>query len=566
LRGCCIGIAKARELKMSGDSNIPVLIVGGGPIGLALAADLGRRGIDVVLIERRSERLGPARMLEVGVRTMEFCRQLGIAEDVRNWGWPPDHSLDSVFVTNLNGYELGRIRAPTLASTRTSLESPERAVPCPQTWFDPILLRSAKSFPNVKLRHQTELVDFTQDCDGVTAMVKQAGSDSYETLRANYLVGCDGAESFVRHQLGIQIRGRPHIDWSLNIYLRIPDFLSFHGTPQAFRYVFVGPTGTWSFLTAIDGRDLFRLQLVGVDKDALEKIEVGKLMGRILGRQIPHSVESKVLWARKMTVADRFSDGRIFLAGDSAHAHPPNGGLGMNTGIQDSFDLGWKLAAVTRGWGGSRLLDSYDIERRPACARANETSLANFGRLRDGSEDREIEAPTEAGYAARRRIGARLVTENEKSWHPPGAHLGHVYQPSPIVIPDGTTRPDDDRVGYAPSSFPGARAPHFWIHAGRSILDLFGGGFLQLVFDDTNTNQLERAAKQRGVPFEVFRVRNPEAALLYEKPLVLVRPDGHVAWRGDLVPEDCLGLIDTVRGAGLAASARRSEELSQLAS
>jgi 2-polyprenyl-6-methoxyphenol hydroxylase-like FAD-dependent oxidoreductase len=544
-------------MAMSKRTDTSVLIIGGGPIGLALAADLGRRGIDVSLIERRDGRLGPARMLEVGVRTMEFCRQLGIVDEVRNWGWPSSHSLDSVFVTNLNGYELSRLKVSTLAANRASPPSPERTVPCPQTWFDPIVKRCAQSFPTVKLRYQLELEDFVQDGDGVTAIVRDEQTGIREEIRALYLIGCDGTDSTVRALLGIQVRGRPHIDWSMNIYLRIPDFLSSHKTPEAFRYVFVGPKGTWSFLTTVDGKELFRLQLLGIDKDALERTDVGALMRCLFDREVSYTVESKVLWVRKMTVADRFRDGRVFLAGDAGHAHPPNGGLGMNTGIQDSFDLGWKLAAVLQGWGGPCLLDSYDLERRPASARATEVSVINLGRLRDGSDDPDIEAATAQGEAARKRVGARLLAENEKSWQPPGAHLGHIYQPSPIVVPDDTPRPMDDAFRYVPTAFPGARAPHFWLSPNRSVIDLFGDGFTLLVFGNSSVASLEEAARRRGVPLQTRRILDPQAAALYARRIVLVRPDGHVAWRADALPNDCLALIDTVRGSGLNAAARR---------
>ena len=286
-------------------------------------------------------------------------------------------------------------------------------------------------------------------------------------------------------------------------------------------------------------------------------------MRRCFGRDIPYTIEDKSFWVRKRTVADRFSDGRVFLAGDAAHAHPPNGGLGMNTGIQDAFDLGWKLAATLAGWGGEVLLESYDHERRPASARAAEVSLANYRRLVSAAQRAEIYAPTPAGAAARREIGARLVEENEKSWHPIGVHLGYIYHPSPIVVPDSTPMPPDDTVGYVPTAFPGARAPHAWLAEGRSILDLFGAGFVLLAFADVPTAALERAAAARAMPFVVHHIRQREIAELYGRALVLVRPDGHVAWRGDQVPDDAQALIDTVRGAGPRIAARRATELSR---
>jgi hypothetical protein len=230
----------------------------------------------------------------------------------------------------------------------------------------------------------------------------------------------------------------------------------------------------------------------------------------------------------------------------------------MNTGIQDAFDLGWKLDAALAGWGGPHLLDSYDLERRPAAARACEMSVMNYRRLTGNTRDPAIEAASEAGAAARARIGRNLVAENEKSWHPVGVHLGYVYHPSPIVVPDGSEMPEDDLVGYRPAAFPGARAPHHWLAPGRSTLDLFGTGFVLLRFADRAVGALEAAASRRRVPLRVHGIADNAAAALYGAALVLVRPDGHVAWRGERVPEDALALIDRVRGAASPIAARRA--------
>ena len=539
-------------------TDTQVLIAGGGPIGLALAADLGRRGARTLLVERNENRIGSAKMLEVGVRTMEFCRQLGIADRVRHWGFPLDWALDSAFVTSMSDWELGRVRTPALGAYRSTDVSPERGQPCPQTWFDPILQDCARGFPSVTIRHRVRLDSFVQDDAGVTATLTDLAAGRGETVRADFLVGCDGFASTVREQLGIAVRGDPHIDWSMTIYLRIPDFFAGHDKEKAFRYVFVGPEGTWSFISIVDGRDLWRLQLVDVDEHRLESADIPALMRRCMGREVAFTIEDKTLWVRKRTVADRFMDGRVFLAGDCAHAHPPNGGLGMNTGIGDAFDLGWKLAAVLAGWGGPVLLDSYDYERRPASARAAEVSLQNYRRLTSAAQRAEILSPTPAGDAARRAIGARLVEENEKSWHPVGVHLGHIYHPSPIVVPDGTPAPADDTVGYVPTAFPGARAPHAWLAPEKSTLDLFGDGFVLLAFADIATEPLVRAAATRAVPLAVHRIADPQVAALHAARLVLVRPDGHVAWRGDALPPLCEALIDTVRGAGPRVAARRA--------
>ena len=276
----------------------PVLIAGGGPIGLALAADLGRRGVATVLVEERENKLNPAKMLEVSVRTMEFCRQLGIVDKVRTWGFPPDWPLDSVFVTDLKGYELGRVRMPALADLAHLPVSPERGMPCPQTWFDPILQDFARTFPHVTLRHCVKVESFVQDADGVTATLRDRDG-SAETVRSKYLIGCDGFASTVRELLGIAIRGEPHIDWSMTIYLRIPDLHTQHDKGKAFRYVFVGPEGTWSFLSIVDGKDLWRLQLVDLDEGRLQNADIPALMRRCMGGDVAYTIEGKNLSGSK---------------------------------------------------------------------------------------------------------------------------------------------------------------------------------------------------------------------------------------------------------------------------
>ena len=250
-------------------TETPVLIVGGGPIGLAVAADLGRRGISATLIEKNENKIGPAKMLEVSVRTMEFCRQLGIVDKVRHWGFPMDYPLDNAFVTDMQGYEIGRLRAPSLAEERSSRFSPERGMMCPQTWFDPILQQAARSYPHITVRHEVELETFEQDESGVTATVRDHRAGAIDSVRTRFLIGCDGFASTVRALLGIEVRGEHHIDWAMNIYLRIPDFFAQHNKDRAIRYVFVGPQGTWSFISLVDGKDLWRLQLVGLDEEKL---------------------------------------------------------------------------------------------------------------------------------------------------------------------------------------------------------------------------------------------------------------------------------------------------------
>jgi 2-polyprenyl-6-methoxyphenol hydroxylase-like FAD-dependent oxidoreductase len=528
--------------------------VGGGPIGLALAAELSTRGVPAVLIDERRDQhgdaqVGTAKMIVVSMRTAEFCRRLGLSPALREWGFPLDHGMDSIFVTSMQGWELGRVRTPTLAEEAFGEHSPERDRPCPQTWFDPILRNYVRRVGVVELRYDSRLSSFEQDEGGVTARIVDTTSGEEATVRAKYLIGCDGYHSTVRSQLGIDVSGEPHLDTSMSVYVRIPELGRYHDKGDAYRYVGVSAAGTWAALTTIDGRDLYRLQLIGANDIDVHAHDLGAVLRRFLGPDVPFTVEDVSVWERKMTVASRFSEGRVFLAGDSAHAHPPNGGLGMNTGIPDAWDLGWKLSAVLEGWGGPGLLEAYDVERRPACRRAAAQSLRNYHSLVGDTNQSAIEDPSAEGQGAREEMGRRLVEENEKVWNPVGIHLGYLYHPSPLVIDDGSPVPPDDPYGYAPSARPGARAPHIWLDAQHSILDVFGLGFTLLDFGAEDAHVLAAAAHQRGVPVTVVPVDHAGAAALYERKLVLVRPDGHVAWRGDQSPSDPLDVIDAVRGA-----------------
>lgn len=545
-----------RDMLNTLPADVPVLIVGAGPIGLALAAYLGKQGIRTLLVERGEDRQGSAKMIVVSVRTMEFCRQLGLADAVRNWGFPLNHGLDSIFVTSLQGHELGRVRTPPLNVPYDTPFSPERERPCPQTWFDPILRDCAMAQPGIELRYQTSLESFMQDAGGVRAQLRDA-SGTLQTVRAQYLVGADGYSSTVRRQLGIEVRGAKHLDVSMSIYLTIPNLVDQHAIGDAYRYLFVGEKGVWCVLTTIDGHDLYRIQLIGAGGAAVEEMDINDVVKSCLGEDVAYTLRDTSSWVRKSTVADRFMDGRVFLAGDAAHAHPPNGGLGMNTGILDAWDLGWKLSAVLKGWGGGHLLGSYDFERRPASARATEESLRNYGRLVDEVSAPGIGEATPAAQKIRSEVGQRLVKANEKAWHPIGIHLGHVYFPSPIVVDDGTPPVSEEQEEYVPTAQPGARAPHVWLAEGeRSILDCFGDGFTLLNFGNVDVASLEAAAKKVSMPLSVVCIDNAQAQKLYERKLALVRPDGHVAWRGDELPADCEWLLDRVRGAVSGVAAR----------
>jgi len=531
--------------------NVPVLIVGGGPVGLALAADLGWRGIACELVEQSDGAIATPKMNEVNTRTMEFCRRLGIAETVRNCPFPGDYSLDVVFVTNLCGHELARMRRATRSQQKAESYSPERLQICSQLWFDPILRAFAQAQPGVRLRYRTRLSSFAASADGVTAELDDLETGKRETIRAQYLVGCDGATSAIRDALGIGLGGQGNLGHPVHLFFRAPDLLGTCGKAPGVFFLAIDRGGLWANIRVIDpANGLWRLMALDSDgQQTPDSVDRAALLRRAVGRSIDVEWKGASVWSRRSVVADRYSQGRVFLAGDAVHQLSPTGALGMNTGIGDAVDLGWKLAATLSGWGGLGLLASYDAERRPIGFR-NVSMAAEFylahGEFADGIA--AIEDDTEAGRQLRQRLGESLTRDVGRMFRTAGLQLGYRYESSPICIEDGTPPPPDDPETFIPSARPGSRAPHAPLADGRSTLDLFGRNFVLLRFGDVQAAALEDAAKARGVPFSVADIAEPAVADMYGARLVLVRPDGHVAWRGDATPRDAGKLIDRVRG------------------
>jgi 2-polyprenyl-6-methoxyphenol hydroxylase-like FAD-dependent oxidoreductase len=532
-----------------------VLIVGGGPVGLGLAADLGRRGIRAVLVEKGDGTIFHPRANTVNSRTMEFCRRWGIAEQVRRSGAPPDFPPDILYLTGLQGYLLAKIPRPTHGGHQPLPHTPERSQRCNQLFFDPILRGLAQGFPSVDLRYDTVFEDFAQDDAGVTASLRDA--EGAYTLRAQYLVAACGGGSVVRDRLAVRMDGIQVLSYHLNLFLRIPQLWTWHDKGKAAFYMFVTQARREANLVELNGDDLWRMSLdFGPDRKPAADIDPAALVRRFVGADVPYEVISVLPWTCRSIVADKWRQGRVMLAGDAVHQHGPAGGFGMNTGMGDAVDLGWKLAALVQGWGGPALLDGYQAERRPVAQRNVTEATENMMLLTDTQDLDGLEQDSPAGAALRQRVGDEILRNKTKQYVSDGIALGYRYEASPIVVPDGTEAPPYTSMEYRQTSRPGARAPHGFLADGRSTLDLFGDGFVLLDFGGDATKLLA-AARQRDVPLSVAPIAEPEIAALYERRLVLVRPDGHVAWRGDAPPADALGLIDRVRGAGPASEGRK---------
>ncbi len=536
---------------------LPILIVGGGPVGLGLAGELGWRGQRCIMLERTDGVVGQPKMDFVGVRTMEFCRRWGIVKWVHEAGYNRAYPQDCAWVDSLTGHEFGReVFAALQDEPRLPQSTYSRGERCPQNFFDPVLARFAGQFPAVELRFEAEVLGFEERPDRVIAHTRNLATGAEQQVEGSYLVGCDGGSSMVRKQLGIGMTGPAALTHTTNVIFGCAGLEQLHDKRPGYRFIFIGPTGTWATLVAIDGRDHWRFSLVGsADAAHPGEAEVRAAIIRAMGKPFDFEITSIMPWTRRQLLADSYGRNRVFICGDACHLTSPTGGFGMNTGLQEAVDLGWKLAAMQEGWGGPHLMDSYGTERRPVAARNIAEATRNLQRMltpRTKAPPAEIFLPGAEHDAARRAFGDEYTALMKPEWFTPGIHLGYVYEGSPLIVPDGTPPPPDDPNSYTQASRPGSRAPHVWLGPDRSTLDLFGRGFVLLRFGSASGEALEQAAATRGVPLVTQALTQPEAVAAYERALVLVRPDGHVAWRGDTAPDaaTALTIIDTARGAG----------------
>ncbi len=527
-----------------------VLIVGAGPVGLGLALDLGWRGVRCVVVEQTDGTVRFPRANAVNVRTMEFCRRWGIAEKVREAAIPPDYPHTAIYVTSLAGHEIARVERPSHGGNRPSAFSPEQPQRCNQLWFDPILRRRAEAFADVRLRYRCRFESFEQDADGVVAELTDLDSGARERIAAQYLIACCGGHSTVRPQLGIALQGLPDMGFPVHIFFRVAALWGRHDKGKAALHYLMGADGRWATMVSVNGDDLWSLSVELADhRRDLGEAEARGLIDRAIGTSVDYRIESISHWVRREMVADRYGEGRVLIAGDCAHVNGPEGGYGMNTGMGDAVDLGWKLQAVLDGWGGPNLLPSYEAERRPIALRNVGEATRNLHR--HVFDCPEIALDTATGADQRREVGAAIVGDAGRRHGHEGLALGYRYDRSPICWPEAAPAPPDDTSRYVPSAHAGFRAPHAGLADGRSTIDLFGRGFvlLRLGADAPDGGGIEDAARQRGVPIEVVDCAVEAVRETYQRNLVLVRPDGHVAWRGDAPPDDPLGVIDTMRGA-----------------
>lgn len=530
----------------------PVLIVGAGPVGLALALDLNHKGTESLVVEQDA---GTAQVMlakagTLNERTMEFCRRWGLVEEVAKH-FPADYPRDNVYCTSLTGHLIGRSPVPSTNERDVPTAGPEMMRRCAQHLFDPILADAVKASEHASIRYGTRFEGFVQDDEGVISTLTELDTGKIITVRSQYLVGCDGAGSQVRKKLAVPFDLITQMDFSLSAMLKISHLEKYHGFGKCERFMFIDSNGTWANMTTNDGVDYWRFTVVG-SEEALnpETFDIHPLVRRAFGdADVPYEVVRMVPWRRAQTLARTYRVGRVLLAGDSTHTTSPTGGHGLNTSIGDATGAAWILDAMVKGWGGEQLLESYTVERRPVATRNFSSSTQNY-RAWVGGGMANVDKDTPEGAAARRNVGNHLKSSLHQEWFSQGIGMGYSYGDSPIIVPDGTPMPVDHPSFYLQTARPGHRAPHAWLTDGRSTLDLFGRGFVLLRFGGKtpDVSPLLNAACKRGMPLTLVDIDQPEIAVLYERRLVLVRPDGMVAWRSDCLPGDFIALVDHVRG------------------
>ena len=539
-----------------------VAIVGGGPSGLILAIELGRRGVPCVLLEEDATPPTLPKANATTSRTMEHYRRLGFAAEIRALGLPEDYPQDIAYFTRYTRHELARLKG---RSRREAIEARERAdsrwpTPEPlhrvqQMYIEAILKKQAERWPAANVRFGWRARRLELHGEGVTVEAEQLATGKAERIEADYAVGCDGPKSLVRAALGIGYEGLSHEERDfmggrmLAVHIRSSAFYDVVRAPRAWQYWAMNRERR-ALMNSIDGRELWVLHVQLPREGAAPDDYARESLVRATGREFPFEVLGIAEWTAGYTlVAERFGGGRVFIAGDAAHLFTPTGGQGYNTSVDDASNLGWKLAAACQGWGGPELLATYETERRPIALRNTRFARAmaeSIGRIELPAD---LEDDGEAGSAARAALGERLYRHAATEFDIPGIHLGVFYSGSPIVVPDGTPPPRDDWHHYTPGAAPGARAPHAWLEDGVSVFDRFGRDFTLLRFDGgIDARPFEAAARRHGVPLSVVDVSSDEARDLYARDLALVRPDHHVAWRGNVPPDDTDALLARVAG------------------
>jgi len=533
-----------------------VIVVGAGPVGLALAINLGRAGIKTILLERNPEPQFLPKMERCNARSMEMFRRIGLSKKIRDAGLREDCPMDVFIVEDLTKPALLEEKHPSIQTFQGKIkECKDLSMPLEpyqlisQYTLEPLLKAEAEALQSVEVLFGHEFMEFSQSDDGVSVRFKDSDGQS-KTLTAAYLVGCDGGSSPIRKQLGIKLRGEGGIlelqqalFYCEELFERLP-----HGSGPGQGRHYHRADAEHTFLIMQDSTKHWSLHATVPDAEAMKR-----KFEEIVGFPVNYELLSCAPWRQNLLLADRYREGRVFLAGDSVHLVIPTGGLGMNTGVGDAFDLAWKLIGTLKGWGGPELLDSYEIERRQVGDRnVGASRYANVGRQKWRSiATDEIFSGTEAGESMKRKLIQVADSEQRKGNRMIGAELGYRYVDSPCIdnIPGGP----EHRVGeYNPNVWPGSRLPHCWLDDGSALQDQLSETYILLSLGKKplDTSKLRQSYEKIGAPVAEVRIESNRLRDLYGFDLLVLRPDMHVAWRGNDAPPNPQEIASISTGHG----------------
>ncbi|MCV9999302.1 FAD-dependent oxidoreductase [Pararhizobium sp. YC-54] len=532
------------------DETFDVAIAGGGPFGLMIANELGRRGVSVILFDEKSSTAFNPQANATQARTMEHFRRLGFAEEVRALGLPEDFPTDIAYFTRYAHCELARFRLPsarqarekvaTMSGSWSAAELPHRVS---QKFVEQVLRRQAEALENVEVHYGWSVSCFEDTGEKVLVQAKDVESGTERTVRSKYFIGADGAKSAVRKSLGIRYEGdggaiRDFFGGRMfALYLRCPQFYEVVPFAPAWMNVTFNPDRR-AFMAAVDGKGefAFHTQLRQGETDAdISDSQAIAMFQAAVGFPVEAEILSRGTWmAGYALVAEKFGSGRVFLGGDAVHLFTPAGGLGYNTAVDDAVNLGWKIAAVVKGIAPQSLLETYEMERRPMALRNTGFAKRFAESIGNYAPQADLEADTERGEAARRAAGAYLEAHGRAEFNIPGITFGSRYDHSPAILTDALQPQEDAPDVYLPTAAPGGRAPHAWLESGVSLYDLFGFEWSLLRFSRSSSpgDALIAAARAAGMDLTVVDLDRADISSFYEEPLVLVRPDQIVAWRG----------------------------------